>query len=283
MIEAALSYAARGWPVFPLAPGSKIPFKGSKGVDEATTDAEQIRVWWGLHPDANIAVAGSDELAILDVDVKDHPTDRSKDKHGDRTLAQLVRERGPIGWTLQASTATKGYHLYYRIPAGHTVRPSVDRVGHGLDVRGKGSYVVAPPSKVGDRVYRWQADGAEFNRPSAWLLDAMVKASRVEEPAVSRHGRWGSDAFDRAGRAIQYTDKLPASIEGAKGHDALWRAAVAAVVGFELPPTVAYEVLVRFSNRCQPPWNERELRHKIAQAGKATQWQPGYLLRDNDR
>lgn len=284
LLTSALSYAARGWPVFPLSPGSKIPFKGSKGVDEATTDEAQIRAWWSQTPDANLAVAGADHLAILDVDVKTHESDRQKDKHGDRTLAGLVLKHGGIGWTLQASTTTRGYHFYFRIPPGHEVRPSVDRIGHGLDVRGKGSYVVAPPSRIGDRFYRWTDDGAAFDRPAPWLLQAMLEASRsADEPAKSRQPRWGHDTTDRARRAIQYTDQLPPSIAGAKGHNALLRAAVACVLGFELPDAIAYEVLVRFSNRCDPPWSREELEHKIRQAKKVTQWEPGYLLRENER
>ena len=43
---AALQYASAGCPVFPLAPNSKIPYKGSKGFKDATTDLGIIKQWW---------------------------------------------------------------------------------------------------------------------------------------------------------------------------------------------------------------------------------------------
>ena len=48
LLAAALEYARMGWPVFPL--NGKIPFKGSHGVKDATTDLDQIRKWWRQHP-----------------------------------------------------------------------------------------------------------------------------------------------------------------------------------------------------------------------------------------
>ena len=52
LIQAALTYAQNGWPVFPLH--NKIPFKNSQGYKDATTDEQQIQTWWTLHPTANI-------------------------------------------------------------------------------------------------------------------------------------------------------------------------------------------------------------------------------------
>ena len=60
-LDDALAYAARGWPVFPLRPGEKVPLiakaAGGNGVHDATTDPDQIRAWWTKHPTANIGLA----------------------------------------------------------------------------------------------------------------------------------------------------------------------------------------------------------------------------------
>ena len=73
LLKAALRYAARGWAVFPLAPGTKVPLKGSNGVKDATKNTDQIRSWWTKNPDANIgcATGAASGCTVLDLDTKD--------------------------------------------------------------------------------------------------------------------------------------------------------------------------------------------------------------------
>ena len=61
LLRSALYYARRGWPVFLLRPGDKAPLipkrDGGNGVHDATTDLDQVRMWWERHPNANIGLA----------------------------------------------------------------------------------------------------------------------------------------------------------------------------------------------------------------------------------
>jgi hypothetical protein len=83
-------------------------------------------------------------------------------------------------------------------------------------------------------------------------------------------------------RASKYLSKMAPSVSGSGGHNACFAAAVAMVKGFSLPDDVAYGLLMSdYNPRCAPPWNEREMRHKIAQAARANN-EEGYLL-GNDR
>ena len=81
-------------------------------------------------------------------------------------------------------------------------------------------------------------------------------------------------------RARHYAAKMPVSISGQGGHSAAFKAACAAAVGFDLTDDEALSVLADWNAACQPPWSERELRHKIASARKSCKYSPGYLLRD---
>src|SRR5215469_5196528 len=67
---AALDWAARGFKVFRLSPGTKIPPVGSDWTREATSDPDTVENWWRSTPDANIGVL-CDDLCIVDIDVKD--------------------------------------------------------------------------------------------------------------------------------------------------------------------------------------------------------------------
>ncbi len=70
-LEAALGYAGLGWPVFPLSPGTKVPLKGTRGFEDATTDPDQIRRWWARWPAANIGLPpGAAGMVAIDLDAK---------------------------------------------------------------------------------------------------------------------------------------------------------------------------------------------------------------------
>jgi hypothetical protein len=80
-------------------------------------------------------------------------------------------------------------------------------------------------------------------------------------------------------RASKYLAKLPASISGSRGHQALWTASLALVRGFKLAPERAMSLLRSdFNPRCQPPWSEKELRHKVHDAENDAETPFGYLV-----
>lgn len=79
-------------------------------------------------------------------------------------------------------------------------------------------------------------------------------------------------------RASRYLAKMEPSVSGSGGHNACFGAAVAMVRGFALPEDAAYGLLMsEFNPRCAPAWSEREMRHKVRQAAKASS-EDGYLL-----
>jgi hypothetical protein len=197
-LEFALDYAARGLPVFPVYPiieargrfackclytircenPGKHPMT-RHGLNDATTDAAVIRQRWACAPDANLGIACSAECCVLDVDPR---------HGGDVTLAALEREHGqlPVTWTVK--TGGGGSHYFFR--PQQEVRNSVAQLGDGLDIRGSGGYVVAPPSRhVSGNFYEWKSSHAPGEVPLAimpnWLIAARPAKVGAPVPASS--------------------------------------------------------------------------------------------------
>ena len=100
------------------------------------------------------------------------------------------------------------------------------------------------------------------------------KPAREEETLLSV-GRQQIDP----NRIRRYLDSMPESVSGEAGHTKLFKAAKVLVHGFGLTPDEAFPFLASFNQRCQPPWNEHQLRYKLSQALKCRDSRPrGYLL-----
>lgn len=146
-LDAALAYAARGWPVFPCKPGQKVPAT-AHGVLDATTDPEAIRTWWTSQPDANIGIAtGTPGPDVLDIDVKNG--------NGYEAFAELLNA-GIVEHPACVTTPSGGLHAYH---AGTGQRNGTIRK-RSIDFRGRGGYVLAPPSIVDGKPYQAATDFA---------------------------------------------------------------------------------------------------------------------------
>ena len=106
---------------------------------------------------------------------------------GTYSLALLELSRGQPPKTARAQTGGGGAHLYFRYPSDQElraagfytqgVRNSQELLGVGLDVRGEGGYVVAPPSSTA-RAYRWTDRSPPAS--AAWLLGCLRVAASGE-------------------------------------------------------------------------------------------------------
>ena len=159
LLAAALDDAAAGWPVLPLAPLSKAPPAGSLGVYAATVDPAEITALWTAEPQANVGGALGDGRIALDLD--------PYTPGYAATLAELP-ELPP---TRTHTTPRGGKHLVYLAPPG--TRGA--KLGDGVTVRGVGSYIALPPSRVRllDRGPYAVADDRPAVPAPAWLLDRL--------------------------------------------------------------------------------------------------------------
>lgn len=178
LMSAALAYAARGWPVFPLQPRGKLPITDD-GYLSATTDPAKIAEWWRKTPNANIGIATGRPSGIWVLDVDRHEDD------GPQSLAELERKHGALPTTVAQDTPSGGNHRVFHLN-GVDIRNRA-KVAPGLDVRGTGGYIVGPPSiHPNGKAYRWHSGASpEAITPAEaprWLVDLVV---RPKPPAPS--------------------------------------------------------------------------------------------------
>jgi hypothetical protein len=194
LADAALAYAARGWPVLPLAPRTKIPAiakrDGGRGVYDATTDPELIRAWWDRWPEANVGIAAGAAFWCLDVDYGGW--DATKPDGAD-AFALLTGRYGPLPATVQQLTGGGGWQFLFR---------ANERIGNGvgflpgLDTRSAGGYITAPPSVHPDtaKPYQWrrghEPGALELAPAPAWLL-ALIKPPPPPPRPTAASGRSG--------------------------------------------------------------------------------------------
>jgi len=167
-LTAAVRYAKLGLAVIPLQARDKRPiFKDWTNLDRASVDT--VERWWASSPNGNVGiVTGSKSgIFVLDVDPKNG---------GDLTYETLLMEHGQFPDTWQVITGTKGRHLYFRYPA-FPVR-NVAGLFQGIDIRGDGGQVVAPPSiHPNGTPYEWDGMQEIEDFPIAeapqWLLELL--------------------------------------------------------------------------------------------------------------
>jgi hypothetical protein len=138
--EIALAYAELGIPIFPVAVNGKTPVT-PHGFRDATTNVELINRWWG-QADYNLAVE-PERMGCFVVDIDP--------RHGgDTSWERLVSEYHDQTTTRTVITPNGGRHLWFYGSAS----PSAGKLGPGLDIRGKASYVLVPPSIIDGVCYR---------------------------------------------------------------------------------------------------------------------------------
>jgi hypothetical protein len=135
--------------VLPLAPGSKVPIGGRccdgahrRGVSDALDDPGLVEAVWGRHPAANVGIATGHRVDVID---QDGPA-------GALSWAQIGRAGAwPEVLAVVSTPRAGGVHRY----VAATGDGNGAHIAPGLDYRGRGGYVVAPPSTVDGRRYGW--------------------------------------------------------------------------------------------------------------------------------
>lgn len=175
--EAALAYASWGWSVLPVVPNGKIPAT-QHGVNDATTDAEQIARWWTQNPDYNIGIAAGERsgIVVFDIDPRNG---------GDGSWDQWVAQNGaPDDCILQLTAGGGQHYIMYHTPAIRSCK-----LADGIDLLADGRYFVAHPSTIDGRNYEWEGSSDPFDGIAPGVIsDRWLAAySALRKTADNKH------------------------------------------------------------------------------------------------
>lgn len=263
--EAALAWAARGFKVFPLRPGSKLPIDKS-WYDLASNDADTVRRIWtdpvlGWPKTYNVGVL-TDDLIVVDIDTK-------SGKPGLDTYLNLGL---PLD-TLLVRTPSGGMHAYFTGPPRAS---TVEQLGPGVDTRGHHGFVIAPGSELdGGRFYSLEVDAPVRPLPTA-IVDRLPLPKST--PA-SREALVELDASDAVARAVDFARTAPPAVMG-QGADAHTYAIAAAVKDLGVSEEMALTLLAEhYLPRCAAPRSLDEqlafLKRKVSNAYNYGRSPPG--------
>lgn len=223
--DAAATYTSLGWPVLPChgivegrctcgdggctSPGKHPLLR--HGLHDASAKASDTALWWRRWPAANVGLRtgprpDGGELVVIDID----PI-----HGGDDSFRDLVRALGPLPQTLAVETGSGGRHLYFAHPSA-PIANSSGRLGSGIDVRGHGGYVIAPPSlHQSGRRYRWvPAPIMPLPTPLERLLQQNAPAVTREPPLAPDRActAWAKAALEQEVRQVR------GAAEGGRNH-----------------------------------------------------------------
>ncbi len=247
-LAGALAMANKGFRVFPCKANSKEP--ACMWQQDATTDPNVIRAWFSASPDMNYGVAMDHKHFVLDLDSKNG-------KDGRKDLEALEINNSDLPNTFIVGTPSGGFHIYLAGSAANSVGKK--ELGGGIDVRGKGGYVLGVGCAIDGRQYEILGDGPIADAP-AWLLDFTVR--HVAMPA-KRDPNVPLDTPHEVSRMRAYLESLvdqgDVAIEFCGGNNRTYQ--LACEVMDYVSEDQTYNLLAKIWNSaCIPPWSEIELR-----------------------
>ena len=180
----AREYLQFGLSVISLRPRGKEPVGPWKEFQNRRASEAEVRRWFAENENNIGIVTGAiSGIFVVDVDIR---------HGGDKSLEDRERNFAPLPITSEVDTGGGGRHLFLRHP-GRLVPNSAGAVAPGIDIRGDGGFVVAPPSvHPSGSVYRWRGERSlhdlEPAQPPEWLLNLMRRVPQSAERSVK--DRW---------------------------------------------------------------------------------------------
>ncbi len=245
-ISAAQGLASFGWPVFPVNPDTKAPLI-TGWQSRATCDWSSIIDLFKDCPSAAIGLVTGQKSGLVVVDL-----DERENFSGLQNFKNAGYELSP---TVSASTPRGGIHLYFKAPSCE-VPCSVSKIAEGVDVKGTGGYVIAPPSITKWGEYSWECSYQIFQQGPLPLPEKFYLPVGQKRP------------FKGSGRTLgSVSSRLLDPVAEGNRNDEITKRCGLLVSRY--PATDALKMLELINQKCcQPPLDQRELNQIFASISK---------------
>jgi hypothetical protein len=210
-LDAALSYANKfNWKNFPanLEDGEKksylsreyAPGRENWGM---ANDPKQLKRNFNNRKWCDKCGVGIPTGAVNGIFVIEADTKKGHGKDGLKALRRLEAKYGKLPETLMAASPTGSIHRYYKHP-GHGIKviSSASEIANGVDVKGDGGMVIAPPSvRPGIGRYKWLNWGTAIAEAPQWLIDLVT--SKTDDAKHTPNEKLIADDLDELTAAVE--------------------------------------------------------------------------------
>ena len=270
ILSQALTYARMGFAVLPvhrpiMEAGARVCACGKlhcaspakhpvgrlvpRGALQASKDPRQVTEWFaGTRHNIGIATGAVSNLIVLDIDPR---------HGGDATLACFERLQGKLPPTVRFKTGGGGQHILFRHPGGY-IPNSAGKIGPGVDVRGDGGYIVAPPSE--------HISGGHYEVDSRFCFDITTIADMPEilKGVVILPSRKSRRRKSNAANPSAWREALSGQVIEGQRNESIARLA-GLLLGRGLDPHVSLDILLAYNDaRLAPPLNSYEVIATVA-------------------
>jgi len=246
VLQAALRYAEKmNFSVIPVQ-GNKKPYIQWTEFQKRRATSNEIKTWWTKWPGAMIGIVtgASSGIFVIDCDTRE----------GFEAIQKLM----PDSLIIPISrTPRGGWHLYFLMPSdckltvGTAIMP-------GVDFRGEGGYVIAPPSvNSNGKKYTWM-EGLSIDEITLPKLPLAINT--YINNSIKREGEF----FNDHKRPQITTDDHKLLTQGRRDED-LFHIANCLIKG-GMQEKTARQVLNILANNCKPPFSPQDAQIKIDSA-----------------
>jgi hypothetical protein len=238
MKEAALQLLAKGLSIIPIGSDKK-PLIPWKEYQTCFPTEEKVESWFLKFPKAMIGIVTGEVSGLLVIDCDSEAAYRK------------VQELLPDSFLTCIAKTPRGYHIYLVYPKGQSIGNAAG-IMPGVDLRGEGGYVIAPPSIN------------ETGKAYAWLEGLSIFQ---QAPAPLPHDSYILINYNTNRACGHFVDNAQKMFTLGRRDDDLFHVANCLIKGGMAEPE-CLQLLEILSKNCKPPFPENEVKIKVESAIK---------------